>query len=179
MAAALLLGAVLACSGGDDAPADAGLEPDAGALDPRVVVGTGQDTFVPLADGDEVELIVGPQGGGREGGLHIWMAVQAYDIPLAEMALLSFVVTSTGSEDVEGSVTRDPQNSPVQSDPSRRLHQLIGVNPPIMDCCRIANGEAWLSVSLTTTGGDEYEDRRRVRVSSCPGPGQPGPDLCP
>jgi hypothetical protein len=43
-----------------------------GDLPPEVILGTGLDAFVPLADGDDVTIVQGPQG-----GFHVYGSVRA------------------------------------------------------------------------------------------------------
>jgi hypothetical protein len=61
--------AALACGcGGDDEPVVEG--------PPRIELGTGESSFESLSDGDEIEVVLGPQGGfhlvgsARVGGIH-------------------------------------------------------------------------------------------------------------
>lgn len=52
-------------------PEDAGQQEDGGAV-PLLEVGTGVNTFAALADGDDIGIIFGPQG-----GYHVWTALRA------------------------------------------------------------------------------------------------------
>ncbi len=52
----LLLCVTVAACGGDD-------EPDADTRPPSITLATGYDIFEPLADGDEIFIVQGPQGG--------------------------------------------------------------------------------------------------------------------
>lgn len=45
-----------------ETPAD-GADTDAGPLPTEVKLGTGDEAFVPVADGDEITIVFGPQGG--------------------------------------------------------------------------------------------------------------------
>ncbi len=166
---------------GDDVIRDRDAGPvstrDAGPVTPAVEVGTGQDFFVPLEDGDSVELIAGPQGGGRNGGHHIWSAMRIYGIAKADIMLLTFEIADIDG-DVRAMVSRTGA-APIQTDAATGALQLIAVPPIIDDCCLLANQQAILRAILTTNGGTTYTDAVTVSVSACPGPSEPGPNLCP
>lgn len=167
--------------GDDDVTRDRDAGPDitrdAGMVAPSVEIGTGQDRFEPLDDGDSVELIAGPQGGGRDGGHHIWSAMRIYGIAKADIMLLTFEIADAAGE-VRAMVSRTGA-APIQTDPATGALQLIAVPPIIDDCCRIAEQQATLRAIVTTMGGTTYTDAVTVSVSTCPGPSEPGPNLCP
>ena len=77
--------ALAAC--GDDAPPPDDTTPrDAGELDlggpPRVEIGTGVTEFVEVADGADVELVNGPQG-----GWHVDVAMRLYSVDPQELTM--------------------------------------------------------------------------------------------
>ena len=83
----LLLGLALLCSCGDDLPP----RPDGGGGDgavdmggatPRLELGTGVTTFVDIADGADVELVNGPQG-----GWHVDVTMRIYDVDPQELLM--------------------------------------------------------------------------------------------
>jgi len=94
----LLVLPLAACPGDDDAPpvgrdggadagspsADGGGEGDDAATPsgPRVEIGTGITSFVPVADGEDVELVMGPQG-----GWHIDVTLRLYEMDPMDMRL--------------------------------------------------------------------------------------------
>lgn len=71
-------------AGHDDGGADAG--------DPHLVLGTGRMAYEPLADGQEVPLYMGPQG-----GWHVYGGVQAYDVPF-DGATLRYWLTDPATD---------------------------------------------------------------------------------
>lgn len=58
-----------------------------------VEAGTGETTFAPLADGDELELVYGPQG-----GYHVWGACGIYGIDPEGACCTTRCATRTTSE---------------------------------------------------------------------------------
>jgi len=56
---------------------------DAAALEPSIELGTGQEAFIPLSDGDYLEPEFGPQGGS-----HIWGALRLQGFHPGDNALL-------------------------------------------------------------------------------------------
>src|SRR5688572_28616222 len=73
-----------ASSGRDAASSDGG---DGGETTALIEIGTGQDMFEALSGGETLPLVAGPQGGGRNGGYHLWFAtrVKNYDPSSIEM----------------------------------------------------------------------------------------------
>lgn len=75
--------ALAAC--GDDGPSDDGVDAgdpaDLGG-EPRVEIGTGVTTFVPIEDGDDVELVNGPQG-----GWHVDVTLRLYQVDPQELTM--------------------------------------------------------------------------------------------
>src|SRR5262245_176680 len=53
---------------------------DAGSDEPRVEVGTGSTQFEPLTEGQVVDFIAGPQGGGQFFGFHIWFGARTWNL---------------------------------------------------------------------------------------------------
>ncbi|MEQ9503628.1 MAG: hypothetical protein RIT81_42630 [Deltaproteobacteria bacterium] len=179
---ALLLVAACGTSGDDDgndddvANRDGGpvSTRDAGPVMPSVQIGTGEDRFEVLMDGDDIELIAGPQGGGRDGGLHLWSGARMMGIAKADIQLLTFTVTST-----DGGVRSTVQRTgaaPIQMDTETGALQLIAIPNIIDDCCLVAEQQATMRVVVEMKSGLTYEDAVTVDVSVCPGPSEPGND---
>lgn len=180
-----LAAGLVACSSGSDDTNDDDITPmrdagpirDAGPVAPAVEIGTGQDSFIELMDGDMVEISAGPQGGGRIGGHHIWFALRMQGLNKDDLTFLRFTLTSTdGSQRAE--LLRNPAVAPIQADPATGSLQLIALAPIIDDCCLVAEQEAIMTTEVETSGPN-YTDSVRVRVSRCPGPSEGGPNLCP
>jgi len=64
-----------------DAP-DLSVPPDLAGAEPRVEIGTGVTTFIPITDGDDVELVNGPQG-----GWHVDVTLRLYDVNPQELTM--------------------------------------------------------------------------------------------
>ncbi len=158
---ALLMLTLAACTPSEpqvDPTPDAS-EPDSGEA-PTVEIGTGQDDFVPLTEGELVPLNQGTQGGGRFLGYHIWSAVRAKGFEPKD-ALLEFVfVDSTGTE---------------QARQSRQLTLLAsgdafiayGFAPRIQDCCAVSNQAVTMQVRLEDGAGLVGSDERTVMAGPC------------
>ncbi len=108
MRTALICLMLLACDCGDDTtPADAGADtattPDSGDRDAdrdadvgsaRIEVGTGLTDFVEVEDGDDVELVMGSQG-----GWHVDVALRLYGMePMDMLIAIHGFDTSSGDE---------------------------------------------------------------------------------
>jgi hypothetical protein len=86
----MLLATLLACDGGGGCPA---------SDDPTVTIGQGFNAYEPLASGDPVELVYGPQG-----GVHLTLALEATGFQARRDLTASF----TGTIDDEVVATSEP-----------------------------------------------------------------------
>ncbi len=59
---------------------------------PGVVLATGHDELVPLADGDAVPIVAGPQGGSV-----VWAAITAHDLDPHDLELVFSIVPPEGA----------------------------------------------------------------------------------
>ena len=66
----------------DDDALDMSEPRDLAGAEPRVDIGTGVTTFVPIADGADVELVNGPQG-----GWHVDVTLRLYDVNPQELTM--------------------------------------------------------------------------------------------
>ena len=64
---------------------------------PAVYIGTGEEFFEPLSEGDQVPIIAGPQG-----GWHIWQSIETYNMGEVADTHLSITLASTGAVVSEG-----------------------------------------------------------------------------
>jgi hypothetical protein len=98
-ALAVLSGLLFACSppppGGDDGGSDGGPIPSA------VEVGSGSISFVPLTDGDPVDIIKGPQG-----GYHIWMSLRASKQLDPKLIAVKYIVTELDGGEISLNASR-------------------------------------------------------------------------
>lgn len=86
---------------------DGGEASDASTSGPRVQVGTGQDAFESLSDGDPVAFFLGPQTSGDPlGGYHVWGAVRGEGLNPAGAAVGFELLDRSSSEVLGASATR-------------------------------------------------------------------------
>jgi len=64
---------------------------------PAIYIGTGEEAFEPLSEGDEVPIISGPQG-----GWHIWQSIETYNLGVIADTHLSITLASTGETVSDG-----------------------------------------------------------------------------
>jgi hypothetical protein len=158
---------LLACGAAED-PADRA-PPPAGALDAgapgdppfaEVEVGTGEDGFLPVADGEEVPLVLGPQGGGRLEGYHVTSAVRTRGLERRQARVTFRLLDEAGAE--VGAQVR-------VFDLERRGEDAVayGVRPRVADCCRVAGRPMSLEVEVEDQAGRTGRDARRVVAGPC------------
>lgn len=137
------------------------VEPDEGRLE----LGTGTWRFEPVADGDELPLVKGAQG-----GWHVWIAVRAHGLE-----------SGVGSLEIE----LQPAD---ESEPPQRTRLGVQLDPPDAEGGRSYLG--WPAIlgdpscavgrllrvraTLTTPSGERFEDEREI----VPGPGDDPPPAC-
>jgi hypothetical protein len=137
-------------AGPDDVAADAG--------EPLLEIGTGRDGFVALHDGDELELIHGPQG-----GYHLWGAVRARNLAPAELTI-DYAVTLDGPPATE--VSKTPYKlTLVKRGAGYEWSGLIGYVP---DPQAAYGRRVTLSMTATDTAGRHASDHRSVLVKAAP-----------
>jgi hypothetical protein len=152
--AMLVVGAALGCGGDTEivtpaaAPASnnsAGSTPEPPTA--RVVLGTGDSAFTPLADGDSLELIAGIQG-----AFHVWVALVAYgfqgdraDFELKKELAGVALVPDSGSLRLRPHL--DEAGAPSVDKAGEYAQEFSGW-PAILDHGRCAHGEA-IALDLT------------------------------
>lgn len=175
--------AMLGCSSQDSHPSDVGANlndasggaindagDDGGAGD-SVEVGTGRDQYESLADGETVEIVLGPQGGGRVNGYHIWGGLKVVGFQ-PERARVSFTILDASTRELRASQTRV-----VTLEPSSDGFVAYGLAPRIMDCCDVEGRSVIMRGEIEDAAGKRGSDERVVRASTCvTGSGAP---LCP
>jgi len=179
MRLALLLPILIACGTNDDddgvqdaTPADMGAMDagqDAGVK--TAEIGTGIDGFQILTEGQNVMLVQGPQGGGRQGGFHVWHAVRTNDLNPDEI-LLSFTVYKASDRTEIAS-----QERRANLQPATEGDVAYGVAPPFYDCCDAANQDIIMEVVATDAQNKTGTDERRVHAMGCIDVS--GTNLCP
>lgn len=146
-----LVAALAACGGGDD---------DGGP--PTAEVGTGQDGFVALADGDPIAVIQGPQG-----GFHVLGSVRVTglvpgddeDVMAPDNPTTTFHLLRDGAP-IDLGASRYTQGL----EPAGDHHQMIG-RLVILDITSddvLAGVEVELEVEVVDVDGRRAGDRRRL-----------------
>ena len=151
----------LACDDGVDPTADGAVAPtDSGAADAAappipVTVGVGINGFEPLLAGATVELVLGPQGGGRMGGYHIWTGVRVVGFDPVGI-LVTITVREAANRTERARVVRR-----LQLQPDGEGFVAFGLNAILDDCCAVVGGPiiivAAVEDSTGKTGSAEVE----------------------
>lgn len=136
----------------DSAAKDAqALVPDQGFVDasiaPFIEVGSGDQSFIPVSDTDELPFILGPQGGGSEGGYHLWMALRSQGFNPTD-ADLSVYLVRPGDNTVLVSMSR-----PVTLQAIGNYYGLTGIRIVPPDCCSLVGQALMFRVEITDASG--------------------------
>lgn len=171
-----VLALLLLAACGDPEPSGADAEPavfleDAGTP-VRVEIGTGVFRYEPLSDGEEVPIIKGPQGGGRNGGFHVWHATRVNGIDPRGLEI-NFTTLLADSRLLVASSTLTADLDYVDG-----AYQFLGAAPFLMDCCLVVGAELLMQVRILDKNGLGGSDARRVRTSGACVFGQPVIDVC-
>jgi hypothetical protein len=143
------------------------------AITGSVEIGTGADRFIPVMAGEVVEIILGPQGGGRNGGYHLWHSLRARDVdPIAVSATFRTFLAAGREEIAVQTRTFDLQPGGGGS------YVAFGIAPQLQDCCRVERADVIMRIELTTSGG-VITDERQVRASDRCVDGMSGASICP
>jgi len=144
------------------------------ASGPTVQIGTGLDRFEALSEDQVLPLQVGPQGGGRIEGYHIYSAVRVKGYATNNL-LATFRILDA--------------NRQVQAEQARQFPRLqpegdafvaYAVAPRVMDCCVVENQPVYLSVEVEDINGLTGSDEMRVVAGPiCEDPENRGQSLCP
>jgi len=161
---------------GSSSGQDAGTLPgtDGGEVSASVEIGTGIDRFEPITEDQVLPLDVGPQGGGRFEGYHIYSAVKVRGY--AHQNLLATFRILDDARDVQAEQSRNFRILQPDGD----AYVAYAVAPRLMDCCVVEDQPIYLSVEVTDSNGLTGSDERRVRAGPlCEDPENPGTSLCP
>jgi hypothetical protein len=111
------------------------LPPDTGFVDastqPFIQVGTGTQNFESVHAIDELPFILGPQGGGSQGGYHLWMAVRTQGF-LPEDASLTVSLLDESRTNTLVSMSRMVTLQEIGN-----YYGLTGIRIVPPDCCAI------------------------------------------
>ncbi len=155
----------------DTGPVDLGFVD--GAVPNPVEVGTGVDGFVPLADGELIELSQGPQGGGRLMGFHIWGAVRVRGFA-AQGTLVRFRYLSLPDRAAIGI-----QERMVTLQPDGDALVAYGFATRLNDCCAILEQRIVMRVEVEDRNGVTGADEREVTTPAACIDNTTQQDVCP
>jgi len=129
-----------------DAPIDAAF-PDAMA-GPLIEVGTGTQMFEAVQAGGRVPFILGPQGGGSQGGYHLWMAFRTKDFRPDNIMLSVYLL---GASDRRTIVNMS--NQLTLPSLGGGYYGLTGIRMMPPDCCAVVDEPMIMRVELTDGTG--------------------------
>jgi len=151
----LLIGLLLAFSACPNGPSpeddDGGIPPlpDGGEA-PLLQLGTGTESFVPVEDGDELQVIAGPQGGH-----HIWVSLRTRP-PVNPKGVL---INVTGRYEGGELLPSELKLNLVKNGPWLEWYALVAMVP---DPDAVAGKEVELSLQITDSANVTATDSRRV-----------------
>jgi hypothetical protein len=152
-----------------DAEVDAGMDAGGG---PEIQVGGGAFEFEPLQSGQVVELITGPQGGGRYLGFHIWSGARTWDLDPTDMSA-KFIVLHAGDRTELG---RLEWVTSFRAGPDRSF-EIWGATPRLLDCCAAVDQPLLMRIELLDRDG--VSASAELPVQGGPSCTDPTGDLCP
>lgn len=149
--------------------------PDGGTVPARTVeIGTGLDRFEALSEDQLLPLQVGPQGGGRFDGYHIYASVRVRGYASDDL-LATFRILSADRQVQAEQARRFPRLQP-----EGEAFVAYAVAPRLMDCCEVENKTVYLSVEVQDTNGETgMAEQRVVAGPICEDPENRGQSLCP
>ncbi len=141
---------------GDGGPMDAGRRDgsmkdaaveDAGA-GPRVEVGGGAFEFEALTEGQVVDFIAGPQGGGRFDGFHIWTGARIWRLEPSAISA-SFLILAASDRSELARLDWVTNFRPTSTD----AYEIWGATPRLADCCAAVDQPLLMRVEVVDVEG--------------------------
>jgi hypothetical protein len=132
-----------------------GAEPDPPAGEPRLELGTGSWRFEALADGQDVELVRGAQG-----GWHLWISLRVTG------AELDHPEVTLRMEPVDGSGPAQDTSVPLAFDPpdEKGARKLIGFTGIVNEPSCLVDTLLRVQASVSIASGEQLTDERDVMV---------------
>jgi hypothetical protein len=147
---AFLLSVALAGCGAVRGSDDGGkLLPDGGMGE--IEVGTGENSFIALTDGDPVTIIHGPQG-----GYHIWGAIRAKPGLNPKGIEVKISVLTTAGAELSLNAYR------LNLTPNGEFHEWYGLLALVPEPTAVSGSEVRLHVDVKDSAGVTASDDRRV-----------------
>ncbi|MCS6799453.1 MAG: hypothetical protein NZ898_13170 [Myxococcota bacterium] len=128
----------------------AGCGPATGPGRAVVEIGTGEISFEPLADGQDVPLVAGSQGGH-----HVWLSVRVHGLPSGRNVTMRIEISRVGEE---GS----PQRSEIRIDMRENrdgAHELVGFPARIFGPEDFSGRPTLLRVTVSAAGATGSDER--------------------
>lgn len=129
-----------------------------------VRLGVGFRTYETLVDGDEVELVRGPQNHGRYFGYHIWLSVEAKGY-LPDGVDLDFRVENVDTSTIVGDTVFKYGLRPVDD-----AYGATGLRALIRDCCAARGAHLKISLDLADSDGHLGHDEKSFVAGPCLAP---------
>lgn len=159
--------------GRDGSVADSGSSSgDAGAVR-TVEIGTGTTGFEPIAEGQTLPLLAGPQGGGRNYGYNLSFALRLRGYNPRGIAI-TYQTLVASSHEVQATqmLVYDLVR---QGD----AYVIYGSAPQIMDCCAVEDLDVIMRAEVMDADGLTGSDERRIHAGPvCASPGT-NVSICP
>jgi hypothetical protein len=121
---------------------------------PRLELGTGEDRFVPVADGDVL-----PMERGFQGLQHVWVSVRAHDFD-PDRAIVALALTG----EVDGTEVTDPQRLRLPFELGDGYAERVGMQLVVPEPDLALNRDLQLSVAVENRAGVAAAAEVRVRV---------------
>lgn len=148
---------------------DSGSEP----VDPEVILGTGEASFEPLTNGDEIQIIQGPQGGFHFLGSVLVRGIEPGDpddLSAPDNPTTEFRVWSGGARvDLMASRYTQGLDPGPDADTSQMIGRLVILNIAADD--ELDGAEVTLDVTVSDTVGNTASDERTL--TAVPHPANP------
>jgi hypothetical protein len=126
----------------------------------RIELGTGQDRFVPLEDGDAVDIVKGPQG-----GYHIWGSVRTFRMDPKNIEIEYWVdLTGAPLENVAHNKYR------LSLLPQGDYSEWFGMTLFILDPAKINQKTVTVRFEAKDSSGQRAQDSRQVAARLRQGP---------
>ena len=128
---------------------------------PVIAIGTGPDSFVPLADGDAIPIVHGTQG-----GYHVWGSIRAREVDPHGLALRFTLVidgdAAMGTAPLSVTVRDDRVDLDLAGSGSDAIGTHAGTVVFLPDPAAVRGRSCRFRVAATDAGGRHATDEKRV-----------------
>ncbi|MBI4820666.1 MAG: hypothetical protein HY791_30660 [Deltaproteobacteria bacterium] len=145
---------------------------DGGQSGPTLEIGTGTERFEEIMEGQTLPIILGPQGGGRAGGYHIWHALRSRGFDPISVEATFRTVLPSGEE-----LAKETRRYDLAPGTTSGTYVAYGSAPRLRDCCLAEETDVVMSVDLTDAHGVTGHAEQRVHTTYCAD--HDGSHICP